>query len=191
MKSNRSRYAILGVLSEGPASGYDIRKTIEQELSHFWNESYGQIYPILRALAEERLATRRRKKQRGKPDRQVYSITAKGRRALREWLSEPPSLQTERNETLLKLFFSGNLDTTERRELIEAYREKQRERLVEYEGIERSLEESSPEHPDLKFWLLTVSHGRAEARARIRWSDQVLREIEAREVAKGRSRRRA
>lgn len=179
MKANRSRYAILGLLAHKPSTGYDIRKTIEQELSHFWNESYGQIYPILNALAEEKLATRRRRKQSGKPDRQVYSITSRGRRVLREWLEEPAALQTERNETLLKLLFSENLPASERRELIESYRQKQRELLTQLNETEKVLDDQDRDHSGFNTGLLTVSHGRAEAKARIRWCDQVLRELDA------------
>lgn len=178
MKANRSRYAILGLLLDKPSTGYDIRKTIEQELSHFWNESYGQIYPILNALADEKLATRRRRTQKGKPDRQVYSITAKGKQALREWLAEPPASQTERNETLLKLLFAGDLGHPNTRELLEAYRETQQELLSKLDETERALADGSGDGSDPRFGLLTISHGRAEARARIRWCDQALREIE-------------
>lgn len=191
MKANRSRYAILGLLSEKPASGYDIRKTIEQGLSHFWNESYGQIYPILRTLAADKLATRRTVKQKGKPDRQIYSITEKGRRELREWLGELPTLQTERNEMLLKLFFSGVLDQEDQRRLIESYRDKQRERLDEYDRTEESLTQEAEEGTELTFWLLTVSHGRAEARAKIKWCDRALREIGERTLPRARKGQRA
>ena len=47
-KENRSKYAVLGMLATGPKSGYDIKQTIETSIGHFWNESYGQIYPILK-----------------------------------------------------------------------------------------------------------------------------------------------
>jgi DNA-binding PadR family transcriptional regulator len=179
VKVNRSRFAVLGLLSAHPSTGYDIRKTIEQELSHFWNESYGQIYPILNALAEERLATRRHKKQKGKPDRQIYSITPKGRQVLNEWLAEPSGVQIERNETLLKLFFAGGLGRAARRGLIESYRQKQQELLSELDEIEQALEGNGADEPPHALGLLTISHGRAEARARLRWCDQVLRELDA------------
>ena len=82
-RANTSRHAILGVLGFCPMSGYDVKKLIERSIAHFWNESYGQIYPILNRLAAEGFAERRREKQRGKPDRHVYSLTDKGRAELR------------------------------------------------------------------------------------------------------------
>ncbi|PYI52519.1 PadR family transcriptional regulator [Paenibacillus flagellatus] len=57
MRTNKSYYALLGLLAFGPHSGYDVKRRIEQQLSHFWSESYGQIYPNLKKLVEEGLAT--------------------------------------------------------------------------------------------------------------------------------------
>ena len=90
MKPNKSKLAILGLVAHEPASGYDIKKLVEQMLSHFWNESYGQIYPILKQLAAEGLAVRKTQRQKGKPDRQLYSVTPKGVDELREWFASLP-----------------------------------------------------------------------------------------------------
>src|SRR5207248_1647711 len=86
-RSIKSRYALLGMLSIRPMSGYDIKKLIEASISNFWSESYGQIYPTLKQLVAEKLVTRTVKKQTGKPDRHVYALTPAGRRRLREWLA--------------------------------------------------------------------------------------------------------
>ena len=51
-KANKSRYAILGMLALEAASGYQIKKEMEESTSNFWHESYGQIYPILKLLTE-------------------------------------------------------------------------------------------------------------------------------------------
>jgi hypothetical protein len=37
----RSRYAVLGMLSMGLETGYAMKKHVEANLGHFWNESYG------------------------------------------------------------------------------------------------------------------------------------------------------
>src|SRR3984893_3684831 len=104
-KENKSRYALLGVLSICPGSGYDVKKFMERSTANFWNESYGQIYPILKQLADEGLTTSHAEKQEGKPERYVYTLTDKGREELRRWLSEPVEYVVERQELLLKLFF--------------------------------------------------------------------------------------
>ena len=43
MREVKSKYAILGMLSIEPMSGYDIKKEVEKSISNFWTESYGQI----------------------------------------------------------------------------------------------------------------------------------------------------
>jgi hypothetical protein len=62
-------------------SGYDLGLTIRHSVGHFWNESYGQIYPNLKKLANEGFVSCKTK-QKGKPDRRIYSITEKGRERL-------------------------------------------------------------------------------------------------------------
>ena len=43
--------AVLGVLSIGSLTGYEIRQAISTVLGHFWHESFGQIYPCLATAA--------------------------------------------------------------------------------------------------------------------------------------------
>src|SRR6266496_664524 len=85
MKSPRSKYAMLGMLSIRPMSGYDIKKAVQDSINYFWTESYGQIYPMLKSLVAERLVTKTVKKQAGRPDRHVYALTARGRKASNVW----------------------------------------------------------------------------------------------------------
>ena len=89
-RENKTKYAVLGLLTYAPLSGYDIRRIYDQSLGNFWSESYGAIYPILKRLEEEGLATREVQHQAGKPDRNVYTITELGRDELHRWLAQPP-----------------------------------------------------------------------------------------------------
>src|SRR6266516_552497 len=109
-KENKSRYAILGMLTLGPASGYQIKKLMEQSTSNFWSESYGQIYPILKLLTEEGLTTSHTEKQEGKPERNIYTLTRQGKEDLVNWLGEAVEEAPERMELVLKMFF-GKLIT--------------------------------------------------------------------------------
>ena len=95
-RPNKSRYAILGILMLGPRSGYDIKKFFDRTVANFWNESYGQIYPILKRLAAEGLVEKSIEKQAGKPDRHIYTITGEGRNEMREWLMTPVGPQIGR-----------------------------------------------------------------------------------------------
>src|ERR1700754_1627141 len=96
--------AVLGLLSMSPMSGYGMRTVISQSIGHFWSESFGQIYPALKRLTAEGCVEKETERQKGRPDRNVYSLTAKGRERLREWLVVPAVPEVPRNELLLKLF---------------------------------------------------------------------------------------
>src|SRR3954465_3025674 len=89
-RARSTPYAVLGMLSLAPMSGYDIRKESEASIGHFWSESYGQIYPALRALNAQGFVRRRAGSRGAARERHVYEITAKGEEALTAWRAEPP-----------------------------------------------------------------------------------------------------
>ncbi len=173
-RSNTSRYAILGVLSLGPLSGYDVKKVIERSIAHFWNESYGQIYPTLNQLAAHRLAARRREVQSGKPDRYVYSLTPKGRAELTRWLALPARREPFRSELLLKLFLGGAGPRADSVAQVEHFRARQRELLDTYDGIERQLRKEMGGHPDFPYWLITLRYGQHRVRAMLAWCAETI-----------------
>ncbi|ADL05207.1 PadR family transcriptional regulator [Lacrimispora saccharolytica] len=113
MKENtgKSKYVILGMLARMPQTGYTIKKWIENEYSHFWQESFGQIYPTLRKLVAEGLAvpSNQAPLENGRGQIQ-YSITDAGRRELSNWLREAPEVEKIRYEILLKISFGENTE---------------------------------------------------------------------------------
>jgi DNA-binding PadR family transcriptional regulator len=162
------------MLTLGPMSGYDLKKLIEQSVAHFWSESYGQIYPILNQLAASGLAERRSEKQRGKPDRHVYSLTAKGREELARWLARTAPPEAFRSELLLKLFLGGAGSVSGSVAQVEHYQAHQRGLLETYERIEGQLRRDMKAHPDLPYWLITLRYGQRRARAMLAWCDETL-----------------
>ncbi|MDX1403344.1 MAG: PadR family transcriptional regulator [Woeseiaceae bacterium] len=96
----------LGMLTDGEASGYDMKKCFESSFGHFFPAGYGSIYPALSTLARNGLVEYELVPQEGKPDRKVYSITKKGREALMEGLSDPNPSHKVRSEFLATLWFA-------------------------------------------------------------------------------------
>ena len=47
----------LGMLTDGAASGYDLKKQFESTFGHFFAAGYGSIYPALSSLAGQGLVT--------------------------------------------------------------------------------------------------------------------------------------
>ena len=88
-RSSRTRYAVLGMLTVEPMSGYDLRATIDRTVGHFWHEGYGRLYPTLKELTAEGLVEGRTEPGRG-PRRTVHRLTDTGWAELRRWLGTPP-----------------------------------------------------------------------------------------------------
>ena len=148
-------------------------------MSFFWAESYGQIYPILRTLVSEGLATSHVQVQTGKPNRHVYTITGAGQEELRRWLSRPVEHEVGRVEILLKLFFGWQLPVDENLRKVEEFRGLQRQLLSRYEGIEQWLNTAHAGHPGLPYWLMTLSYGQHVSRALLDWCDETVGALES------------
>jgi len=174
MKNPRSKYAMLGMLSIRPMSGYDIKKAVEGSINYFWTESYGQIYPMLKTLVAERLVTKTVRKQAGKPDRHVYALTDRGRQELHAWLASRVLPTVERNELLLKLFFGEESSIIVNVKHVEEYRKLQTERHEAIRAIEKIIRSQHPESVDAPYWLMTVNYGKKITKARIDWCDETV-----------------
>ena len=71
----------LGVLTFGNANGYDIKKFFPQNFGHFYAAGHGSIYPELAELTAAGLVSCHALPQPGKPNRNIYHLTAAGRQA--------------------------------------------------------------------------------------------------------------
>jgi len=137
MEFSPTAYVILGMLRTGPKSGYEIKALVDKSTRFFWAASYGQIYPELRRLANAGLIEGTDAPRDGRR-RTVYRITAAGRKELRAWLREPPTVYEMRDEGLLKLFFAGALPPQEAVNTLRAMREQRLDIVARLREIEPS-----------------------------------------------------
>ncbi len=172
-RTNRSRFAVLGALSVGPRTGYEIQRDLADSVGHFWSESYGQIYPILRELLEAGEATVSEDPESGR-GRKVYRITAAGIEAFQAWLREPPSPPAVRNELLLKLFFGGTAPPEVTIGHIERALAESEAALQTLEGVMTALERDDRNDPMFPYWSITVKSGIARYRAQRDWCKESL-----------------
>jgi DNA-binding PadR family transcriptional regulator len=190
---NGTRQVVLGFLTWKPMSGYDIKSFVEQSVSNFWSESYGQIYPTLKALVAEGLAAKQSASAKGERLRQVYSITPKGRAAFRKWIQDPVNPAPSRNELLLKLFFARQVGGEIALDQVLAFKEQLLQLTQHYEVISAQFAGELGDQPDLPYWQLTLEYGRLEAEAHLVWCDKAiaaLRKIERSKSQAGRRRRK-
>lgn len=96
----------LGVLTERPMTGYEIKKQFEAAFRHFFPAGFGSIYPALAELARDGLVTVENVEQDGRPDKKVYDLTAAGRKALAAELVVTEPRHKVRSEFLALMFFA-------------------------------------------------------------------------------------
>jgi PadR family transcriptional regulator, regulatory protein AphA len=98
-------YAILGLLATRPWSTYELTQQMDRSLGRIWPRAESKLYEEPKKLVQHGLA-RAKEERVGKRPRTIYSITAKGRRALATWLHEPGAGPVLEFEQLLKVFFA-------------------------------------------------------------------------------------
>lgn len=177
IRRSRTIFAVLGFLASGPKTGYDIRSAISRSTSFFWNESFGQIYPILTKLTALGWAELIPARQPGRRGRQSYAITPAGSSALREWLKSPAQSEIVRNEMLLKLFFSKYSCLQDaKKQIVEAARRSER-RVSVLEAVQTKISAA-----DSKIYeKLAIGYGFAIEKAIIEWSKEALTTLECEE----------
>ncbi len=175
-KTNRTKYAILGMLSLEPMSGYDMKKRFDNSVTHFWNENYGHIYPVLKRLERENLVTKRTETTEGKPSKHVYSITEEGKEDLHEWLLLPAERPALRIELLLKLFFGHMVPTANLVQKVEDENHFCAQTLETFDQIEKHIEEmkSKKTLTGVQYWLITLHYGQRYYRAVQKWCEETL-----------------
>jgi DNA-binding PadR family transcriptional regulator len=103
----------------GPATGYDIKKILEQEVSKIVDVTISNIYPALNELAEEGLVTFQKVEQEHRPNKKVYEITDAGREVCIEALMTQDARQRLRSEFMFMLSFAPYLPRSRVAELLE------------------------------------------------------------------------
>jgi DNA-binding PadR family transcriptional regulator len=165
------------MLSMGLETGYAMKKHVEGNLGHFWNESYGQIYPILRQLVEEGWATCAVEHQPGGRERKRYQLTPAGRDELHAWLIQPPEPPPPRLELLLKLSFGERVPVEACERLVEDHRTLCERDIAHLANIEATLQDRPSLHRDQPYWLMTLRYGRAVREAERAWCDETLEHL--------------
>lgn len=172
-RENTCQFAILGMLCREPMSGYGLRQAIERSVGHFWQESYGNLYPTLERMEREGLvALDREEHSPGGRVRKMYRATEEGRRALAAWLRLPVVPHVERNELLLKLFFGARVGPADSLSHVERSRAEAEGLLAALQLIDEDARGSREGHPELPYWHLSIRAGLLGLEAHLRWCDE-------------------
>jgi len=111
------RYAILGLLTQRPRHGYELRAAFEAVVGgdKNWEVKPAQIYTTLERLEEAGLVERSSDLGEGsEPARRIYAVTEPGKAALRDWFASGVTPEHQRDEFFVKLMTalaSGEADS--------------------------------------------------------------------------------
>jgi len=135
-------YIVLGVLElAGESTPYALKQLVAGSVGYFWTLQHAQLYTEPERLASAGYVSETREETGRR--RRLYTITERGRAALRQWRTEPTSELAElREPALLKLFFGADP-----KRLATVQAAANRARLAEYEAIRDSMPDDVPPGP--------------------------------------------
>jgi DNA-binding PadR family transcriptional regulator len=163
---NATAGALLGLLRDGPRSGYDLVADADLVIGGFWTVTRSQVYRELADLAQRGLVQRR---DPGPRDRQPFQITARGREAFRDWVNTPPEPENLRIPLLLRLTFADEIDPDRLRGTLSDHREVHARRLEQYQKLDRDLADGAVPGSQ----RVTLAFGIAYETAVLSWFDQL------------------
>lgn len=171
-RESKTKYAILGMLNMGPRCGYDIKKELERSAMFFWNESYGQIYPMLKKMVTHELTTIEVIARDDQPDMKIYTITNKGVAELERWLKLPADPHPVRNEAMLKFYFGANTSPAMTQTHIARMRDRMEMQLIELQEQHTRIAVDMADEPSALFWQLSIRYGEIVSEAIKTWCDE-------------------
>lgn len=174
----QTEYAILGLLSDSPLTGYEIKRLIDVRFRFFWNESFGQLYPALRSMASEGLISDlpmdEDSKRARKRVQKRYRITPAGLEALQQWIRIPVAKESIRLEILLKMYFSNLVEKDVMMNHILRFQESHEKDLMVLGMFERELRPIVDRDLNHAQVLRVIDFGQKVNEAYLNWSRETL-----------------
>jgi DNA-binding PadR family transcriptional regulator len=155
------KYVLLGLLTQHPRYGYELKHEAEQLMGKGAELNPGQLYPLLRKLAEQQLLAGERVEQEDRPDKRVFTLTEAGARELAAWFDEPIPLPVGRSALFLRFVVLSLVRPEARADFLR----EQRHRLLEAIGqlvADRAKHQGSEDLSTRALRELTLLHAEAD-----------------------------
>ena len=169
-------HTVLGVLSDGPLHGYELRKRLTAILGPFRALSFGSLYPCLHRLTEsdliEQIDAVDREEVAGistKRARIVYALTASGKEAFQEWVADAGPDAWEDEAFAARMAFFSRTDAQVRLRILEGRRSRLEERL---RSLEESIERTNARMDEYTERL--QMHGIEGAEREVSWLEELI-----------------
>ncbi|MFC2078781.1 PadR family transcriptional regulator [Candidatus Bipolaricaulota bacterium] len=170
--------ALLGFLSYGPLTGYELKKRFDNAIASFWTVPQSQIYTTLHRMNKNGLVTSEIIPQDTRPNRRLYQLTDSGRDSLQQWLAKATSPAATRDPVLLQLWLSGLVDDETVIETLSTHVERLSQRLkLLLEKPKGKLDSQDDPPRDRFFWWMTLNYGIQHLRFQIAWLEDTIDRI--------------
>lgn len=175
------KHGILGLLNYQEMTGYEIMEVFRDSLNYFWDAQTSQIYRELQGLERKEWVSKKVVPQNGKPDKNVYSITAAGREELLQWLANGDLGLRSKTPVLMKVFFFGERSTRENIRYFENLKKSCEMFLKSLEPVPQYIDTYGSmigEKEKTLYWQMTVEYGRQNMEMHIKWAQDCIRILE-------------
>lgn len=175
---NVNKYALLGLLTIKPMTGYVMKKWVDGTLNHFWRVSYGQIYPALKQFLEDEMVVFTEIENDKGAMTKEYAITDKGRQELREWLLNDEKLVPYRDEDLLKFYFSNELTIDETKEMIMKNLVRHKTMLETYSIMMAGMDKVQKPTRQQMIDRMSLRRGVLQVEAEYQWEQEMMKVLD-------------
>ncbi|MFW5473284.1 PadR family transcriptional regulator [Knoellia sp. CPCC 206450] len=169
-------FALLGLLHDGPAHGYELRRRLNEALGAFRALSYGTLYPALAGLLDRGLIaqstavgpTSGSSRTTGR-NRIVYAITAAGKEAFDEAARRTDAAAYEDDGFGVRLAFFGRTESDVRLRILEGRRSRVEEQL------ETVRANATRNRERMDSWTSALQrHGEDSTEREVRWLTELI-----------------
>lgn len=175
-------HSILGFLSYGSMTGYDLAKAFDSSIRYLWYAQTSHIYLELNKLEKKELVTCELIVQTEKPSKKLYSITDSGKREFFSWLSMEniEFSKGNKNAFLMKVFFSGRQTPEQCIAMLNDFIRDCKTYVNEMKQVPQKIEEvgSLVDGSDPMYWELTVDFGSSYIKMCMDWADRCIKRLE-------------
>jgi DNA-binding PadR family transcriptional regulator len=171
------KHAILGFLVDQPMHGYELKRKLSPALPRERRVNDGVLYPLLRRMEDEGLLRKRVERGESGRERNVFHVTASGRREFERWLLSADDEADEATYDFLvghpfltKCLFFAKLGPDEVAQKLDAQLEDSVRKLETFETIREGMVARDVD----PYRIAVLDLGIAQQEERVRWLKRMV-----------------
>jgi DNA-binding PadR family transcriptional regulator len=181
-----TRQALLGLLQQRPAYGYELEERLRSQLGPAWDLTSGHVFGTMKALERDGLIEEIDAATGARGRRRVFAITETGAEAHERWWADKTvGARLSRRPILVKIALAGPDRLTGALAHIDAYERTYAEKLNELSRAREDVPSEGPVRADHVSLRLGLSADIIELEGFLKWlrhAREVVRWLQNREV---------